>query len=93
MYRILLQENSKLSRETQHRLNPPLIEVVKKKEVLNLLNVGIIYSISDSKRVRPVQMVAKMIGIIVVENPNSELIPIQVQNGWQDCVDFRTLNA
>ena len=38
-------------------------------------------------------MVAKMIGIIVVENPNSELIPIQVQNGWQDCVDFRTLNA
>ncbi|KAM2593901.1 hypothetical protein EV2_044868 [Malus domestica] len=48
MHRILLEEGAKPTREPQWRLNPHLKEVVK-VEVLKLLDVGIIYPISDSK--------------------------------------------
>ena len=56
MHRILLEEGSKLTKEAQRRLNPPMMEVVK-KEILKLLDVGVIYPISDSKWVSPVQVV------------------------------------
>ncbi|KAI3454856.1 hypothetical protein Pfo_011519, partial [Paulownia fortunei] len=39
MHRILLEEGSKPTREAQRRLNPPMMEVVK-KEILKLLDVG-----------------------------------------------------
>ncbi|KAK4397589.1 Retrovirus-related Pol polyprotein from transposon [Sesamum angolense] len=39
MHRILLEEGTKPSREAQRRLNPPMMEVVK-KEILKLLDVG-----------------------------------------------------
>ena len=58
MHRILLEANAKPTRESQRRLNTPMMEVVK-KEVLKLLDVGIIYPISDSKWVSPVQVVPK----------------------------------
>ncbi|CAN6566448.1 unnamed protein product [Malus baccata var. baccata] len=48
MHRILLEEGAKPIREAQRRLNPLMMEVVK-KEVIKLLDVGIIYPISDSK--------------------------------------------
>ncbi|XP_027156215.1 uncharacterized protein LOC113756986, partial [Coffea eugenioides] len=48
MHRILLEDGAKPSREAQRRLNSPMMEVVK-KEVLKLLDTGIIYPISDSK--------------------------------------------
>ncbi|CAN6555390.1 unnamed protein product [Malus baccata var. baccata] len=48
MHRILLEEGAKPTREAQRRLNPLMTEVVK-KEVIKLLDVGIIYPISDSK--------------------------------------------
>ncbi|XP_068319470.1 uncharacterized protein [Pyrus communis] len=48
MHRILLEEGAKPTREAQHRLNPLMMEVIK-KEVIKLLDVGIIYPISDSK--------------------------------------------
>ncbi|XP_068329681.1 uncharacterized protein, partial [Pyrus communis] len=48
MHRILLEEGAKTSREPQRRLNPHMKEVVR-NEVLKLLDVGIIYPISDSK--------------------------------------------
>ena len=44
MHRILLEEGSKPTREEQRRLNPPMMEVVK-KEILKLLDVGVIYPI------------------------------------------------
>ncbi|KAL6553119.1 hypothetical protein OROGR_006961 [Orobanche gracilis] len=56
MHRILLVEDAKPSREAQRRLNPPMMDVVK-KEVLKLLDVGMIYPISDSKWVSPTQVV------------------------------------
>ncbi|CAN6560810.1 unnamed protein product [Malus baccata var. baccata] len=45
---ILLDEGAKPTREAQRRLNPLMMEVVK-KWVIKLLDVGIIYPISDSK--------------------------------------------
>ena len=42
-------------------------EVVK-KEVLKLLDVGVIYPIADSKWVSPTQVVPKKSGVTVVAN-------------------------
>ncbi|XP_024978936.1 uncharacterized protein LOC112516146 [Cynara cardunculus var. scolymus] len=67
MHKILLEDDYKPFREAQRRLNPPMMEVVK-KEILKLLDVGIIYSISDSKLVSPVQVVPKKTGLTVVRN-------------------------
>ncbi|XP_062088504.1 uncharacterized protein LOC133795068 [Humulus lupulus] len=82
MHRILLEEGSKPTREAQRRLNPPMMEVVK-KEILKLLSVGIIYPISDSQWVSPVQVVPKKSGITVVKNDENELVPKRMQTGWQ----------
>lgn len=58
MHRILLEEGSKPIRDAQRRLNPPMMEVVK-NEILKLLNMGIIYPISDSKWASLMQVVPK----------------------------------
>ena len=80
MHQILLQEGSKPTREAQRRLNPPMMEVVK-KDILKLLDVGVIYPISDSKWVRPGQVVPKKSGVTVVKNNKNELVPTRVQTG------------
>ena len=49
-------------------------EVVK-KEVLKLLDAGIIYPVPHSEWVSPVQVVPKKGGMMVVENSKNELIP------------------
>ena len=53
------------SREMQRRLNPHMSEVVR-KEIIKLLDADIIYPISDSEWVSPVQVVPKKSGITVV---------------------------
>ncbi|MBN8152324.1 RNA-directed DNA polymerase, partial [Vibrio vulnificus] len=60
--------------------------------VIKLLDVGIIYHISDSAWVSPVQVVPKKGGITVVANVNNELIPTRLVNGWRVCIDYRKLN-
>ncbi|XP_044510154.1 uncharacterized protein LOC123228765 [Mangifera indica] len=80
MNRIHLEEGAKPIRQPQRRLNPPMMEVVK-KEILKLLQAGVIYPISDSEWVSPVQVVPKKTGITVVKNQNDELVPTRVQNG------------
>ena len=80
MHQILLEEGSKPTREEQRRLNPPVMEVVK-KEILKLLDVGVIYPISDSKWVSPIQVVPKKSGVTVVKNNENELVPTRVQTG------------
>ena len=91
-HRIHLEEDVKPSRQPQRRLNPIMKEVVK-KEVLKLLDVGVIYPITDSKWVSPTQVVPKKFGVTVVANDNNELIPTRVTSGWRVCIDYRKLNA
>ncbi|XP_071923086.1 uncharacterized protein [Coffea arabica] len=47
MHRIRLEDDAKPVRQAQLRLNPLIMEVVK-KEILKLLEVGMIFAISDS---------------------------------------------
>ncbi|CAN6547325.1 unnamed protein product [Malus baccata var. baccata] len=92
MHRILLEEGAKPTREAQRRLNPPKMEVVK-KEIIKLLDCGVIYPISDSRWVSPVQVVPKKSGVTVVKNAENELVPTRIQTGWRVCIDYRKLNA
>ncbi|WZY72287.1 hypothetical protein YC2023_004527 [Brassica napus] len=92
MHRIHLEDDAKTSVEQQRSLNPNLKEVVK-KEIIKLLDAGVIYPISDSKWVSPVHVVPKKGGITVVKNENDELIPTRTITGHQMCIDYRKLNA
>ncbi|CAN6552230.1 unnamed protein product [Malus baccata var. baccata] len=92
MHRILLDEGSKTSRDAQRQLNPPMMEVVK-KEIIKLLDYGVIYPISDSRWVSPVQYVPKKSGVTVVTNAKNELVPTRIQTRWRVCIDYRKLNA
>ncbi|KAM2767007.1 hypothetical protein COP1_022855 [Malus domestica] len=91
MHRIFLEEGAKPTREAQRRLNPPMMEVVK-KEIIKLLDCGVIYPISDSRWVSPVQVVPKKPGVTVVKNAEDELVPTRIQTGWRVCIDYRKLN-
>ena len=62
-HHIYIEDEAKLIRQLQRRLNPHLQEVVR-AEVLKLLQAGIIYPISDSPCVSPTQVVPKKSGIL-----------------------------
>ncbi|GKF25884.1 reverse transcriptase domain-containing protein, partial [Tanacetum coccineum] len=66
-------------------------EVIK-KEVIKLLDAGLIYPISDSPWVNPVHCVPKKGGMTVVENEDNELIPTRLVTGWRVCIDYPKLN-
>jgi hypothetical protein len=73
----LPEDEAKPSRDAQRRFNPHM------KEVLKLLDFGIIYPISDSQWVSLVQVVQKKSGITVVKNEDEELIPTRITTGWR----------
>ena len=79
MHRILLEDDAKPIRQPQRRLNPTILEVVK-EEVTKVLKAGIIYPISDSTWVSPVQVVPKKFGVTVVKNEKSELVSTRIAN-------------
>ena len=56
-------------------------EVVK-KEIIKLLDASIIYPISDSEWVSPIQCVPKKSGMTMIENEEGELIVKRVVDGW-----------
>ena len=74
MHQILLEDGHKQSVVAQRRLNPIMKEVVR-KEVLKWLDTGVIYLISDSSWVSPVQVVPKKGGTIVIRTKNNALLP------------------
>ncbi|GJX45928.1 DNA-directed DNA polymerase [Tanacetum coccineum] len=73
--------------QPQKRVNPNIKEVVK-KEVIKLLDARLIYLISDSPWVNPVQVVPKKGGMTVVKNEKDELIPQRTVTGWRVCIDY-----
>ncbi|XP_049388027.1 uncharacterized protein LOC125852317 [Solanum stenotomum] len=91
MHRIYMEEDHKPSAQHQWRLNPLMKEVVRKK-VIKWLDAGIVYPISDSKWVSPVQCVPKKGGMTMVRNEKNELIPIRTVTRWRICMDYRKLN-
>nr|GEZ96450.1 reverse transcriptase domain-containing protein [Tanacetum cinerariifolium] len=62
------------------------------KEVLKLLDAGLIYTISDSPWVSPIHCVPKKGGFTVVENEENELISTRLVTSWRVCIDYRMLN-
>ncbi|GJR90162.1 reverse transcriptase domain-containing protein [Tanacetum coccineum] len=90
-HKILMEDDYKPTVQSQRRVNPKIHKVIK-KEVLKLLDVGMIYLISDSPWVSPVHCVPKKGGIIVVANEENELIPTRLVVGWRVCIDYRKLN-
>uniref|UniRef100_A0A151UCZ5 RNA-directed DNA polymerase n=1 Tax=Cajanus cajan TaxID=3821 RepID=A0A151UCZ5_CAJCA len=91
MHKIHMEQDYKPVAQPQRRLNPTMKEVVR-KEVVKLLEAGMICPISDSAWVSPVQVVPKMGGMTVVKNEKNELIPTRTVTGWRMCIDYRKLN-
>jgi hypothetical protein len=54
------------------------MQEVVRAEVIKLLDAGIIYPISDSKRVSPIHVVPKRAGLMVVKNKDNELVPTRI---------------
>ncbi|GJS15215.1 reverse transcriptase domain-containing protein [Tanacetum coccineum] len=90
-HKILMEDDYKPMVQCQRWVNPKIHEVIK-KEVLKLLDAGMIYPISDSPWVSPVHCVPKKGGITVVANEENELIPTRLVTGWRVCIDYRKLN-
>ena len=63
-----------------------------RKEVLKLLAASLIYPISDSAWVSPVQVVRKKGGMTVIKNDKEELISTRTVTGWRMCIDYWKLN-
>ncbi|XP_015970241.1 uncharacterized protein LOC107493698 [Arachis duranensis] len=78
-HRIFLEAGARPVRQPQRRLNPTILEVVK-KEVTRLLEADIIYPISDSEWVSSVQVVPKKSGVTTIKNESGEPIATRVQN-------------
>ncbi|GJS93611.1 hypothetical protein Tco_0800579 [Tanacetum coccineum] len=90
-HKILMEDDYKPTVQSQRRVNPKIHEVIK-KEVLKLLDAGMIYPISDSPWVSLVHCVPKKGGITVVANEENELILTRLVTGWRVCIDYRKLN-
>ncbi|RVX07868.1 Transposon Ty3-I Gag-Pol polyprotein [Vitis vinifera] len=91
-HHIYMEEDAKPVRQPQRRLNPHMQEVVR-SEVLKLLQVGIIYPISDSLWVSPTQVVPKKSGITVLQSEKGEEVSTRPTSGWRVCIDYRRLNS
>nr|GFB38990.1 reverse transcriptase domain-containing protein [Tanacetum cinerariifolium] len=90
-HKILIEEDYKPAVQSQIRVNPKIHDVIK-KEVIKLLDAGMIYPISDSPWVSPIHCVPKKGGMTIVANENNELILMRLVTGWRVCIDYMKLN-
>nr|GEX73180.1 reverse transcriptase domain-containing protein [Tanacetum cinerariifolium] len=90
-HKILMEEDYKPAVQSQRRVNPKIHDVIK-KEVIKLLDAGMIYPISDTPWVSPIHCVPKKGGMTVVANENNELIPTRLVTDWRVCIDYRKQN-
>nr|GEV67589.1 reverse transcriptase domain-containing protein [Tanacetum cinerariifolium] len=90
-HKILLKDDFEPAVQHQRRVNPKIHDAIK-KEVLKLLDVGLIYPISNSPWVSPVHCIPKKDGFTVVENEENKLIPTRLVTGWRLCIDYHKLN-
>ncbi|GKA28513.1 reverse transcriptase domain-containing protein [Tanacetum coccineum] len=90
-HKIQLLDDKKPVVQKQRRLNPNMQEVVK-KEIVKLLDTGIIYPIADSPWVSHIYCVPNKGGITVVINENDKLVLTRTVTGWRVCIDYRKLN-
>nr|GEY44381.1 reverse transcriptase domain-containing protein [Tanacetum cinerariifolium] len=79
-HKILMEKYYKPAVQSQRRVNPKIHDVIK-KEVIKLLDAGMIYPISDSPWVSPIHCVLKKGGMTIVANENNELIPMRLVTG------------
>ncbi|GJT98714.1 reverse transcriptase domain-containing protein [Tanacetum coccineum] len=86
-HKIQLLDDKKPVVQKQRRLNPNMQEVVK-KEIMKLLDTGIIYPIVDSPWVSLIHCIRKKGGITVVTNENDELVPTRTITGWRGNATF-----
>nr|GEV06351.1 reverse transcriptase domain-containing protein [Tanacetum cinerariifolium] len=90
-HKIQLLEDKKPVIQKQRRLNPNMQEV-NKKEIVKLLDTGIIYPIADSPWLSPIHCVPKKGRISVITNEKDELVLTRTITGWRVCIDYRKLN-
>ncbi|GJV71722.1 reverse transcriptase domain-containing protein [Tanacetum coccineum] len=81
-----MEDDCKPSVQSQRRVNPEIHEVIK-KEVIKLLDAGMIYPISDSPWVSPIHCVPRKGGMTVVANEENELILTRLVTGWRIPID------
>ena len=62
-------------------------------EILKLLDIEIIYPISDNQWVSPVDAVLKKFDFIVVENESKESVQTRLPIKVRVCINYRKLNA
>ncbi|GJV98864.1 hypothetical protein Tco_1554116 [Tanacetum coccineum] len=82
-HKIQLLDDKKPIVQKQRILNPNMQEVVK-KEIVKLLDTGIIYPIADSPWVSPIHCVPKKGDITIVTNKKDELVPTRTVTGWRN---------
>jgi hypothetical protein len=70
----------------------PEVTPLKADLSLKLLKAGVIYHVSNSEWVSPVQVVSKKGGMTVIRNEKNEFIPQRTVTGWRMCIDYRKLN-
>ena len=76
IHRILMEEGAKPVEEFNRRLKPEMKEVVR-KEIVCLLDAGIIYPVKESEWVSPVHCVPKKGGMMKMTNLfQQELKPV-----------------
>jgi hypothetical protein len=90
-HRIPMEDQCKPVVDHQRRLTHAMRQVVN-KEVIKLLDAGIIYPVPRSEWVSPVHCVPKKGGLTVVKYEKNELIPQRTVTAWRMCIDYRKLN-